>query len=168
MLKEVHKALVDSQVIPDVISDFTPTIALDISYKNRKVSLGNEISPSEAEHEPKVSFSPPNPDDLYTLVLADPDAPSREHPAKRCWRHWVVTDITHGDVKKGKVVTSYHPPTPPKGTHLHRYVFILFAQSKSLRHLKLPEDRGGWHVQEFADQYDLKPEGANFFVSQHE
>jgi hypothetical protein len=34
---------------------------------------------------------------FYTLVMSDPDAPSRSNPKMREWRHWVVGNIHGGN-----------------------------------------------------------------------
>jgi large subunit ribosomal protein L35 len=36
---------------------------------------------------------------LYTLLMVDPDAPSRENPVKRSWLHWMVVNIPGHDIK---------------------------------------------------------------------
>ena len=30
---------------------------------------------------------------MYILLMVDPDAPSFEHPTRRWWRHWLITDV---------------------------------------------------------------------------
>ncbi|GCC37035.1 hypothetical protein chiPu_0015535 [Chiloscyllium punctatum] len=43
--------------------------------------------------EPRVKFVQANKDMKYILIMADPDAPSKENPKYRFWRHWLVTNI---------------------------------------------------------------------------
>ncbi|XP_048657546.1 phosphatidylethanolamine-binding protein 4 isoform X2 [Marmota marmota marmota] len=43
--------------------------------------------------EPIVKFPRALEGATYTLMMVDPDAPSRSEPTKRYWRHWLVTDI---------------------------------------------------------------------------
>lgn len=31
--------------------------------------------------------------DVYTLLMLDPDAPTREFPSEKYWLHWMITDI---------------------------------------------------------------------------
>jgi phosphatidylethanolamine-binding protein (PEBP) family uncharacterized protein len=38
--------------------------------------------------------------ELYTLILTDPDAPSRRSPTQREWRHWLVMNIPGNDLQK--------------------------------------------------------------------
>ena len=57
-------------------------------------------------------------------IFADPDAPSRTDPKYREWRHWLVVNVPGTDVSKGEVLSAYVGAGPPKGTGLHRYIFL--------------------------------------------
>lgn len=64
---------------------------------------------------------PPSPNNSpFTLVMADPDAPSPDAPKARSWLHWIVAGARPGgDVGKrgnGETLVPYAPPTPPRGT----------------------------------------------------
>jgi phosphatidylethanolamine-binding protein (PEBP) family uncharacterized protein len=72
------------------------------------------------------------PDAFYTLVMNDPDAPSRADPKNGEWHHWCVVNIPDSHVDKGEVLSQYVGSGPPKGTKLHRYVFLLFKQNGKL------------------------------------
>ena len=73
-----------------------------------------------------------NENDWFTLVMIDPDAPSREIPSRRHWRHWLVTNISGGDAATGEELTAYAGPSPGSGSGPHRYVFILYKQPAKL------------------------------------
>jgi len=78
--------------------------------------------------------------------MVDPDAPSRTQPQFREWpvldhkkftifvlifanrRHWLVSNIPGNKISSGTVISSYMGSGPPKGTGLHRYIFLLFEQ----------------------------------------
>lgn len=53
---------------------------------------------------------------LYTVVMTDPDAPSRQKPKFCEWHHWLVHDVPGSDVSKGKTHAAYIGAGPPKGT----------------------------------------------------
>uniref|UniRef100_A0A8D2I1Q6 Phosphatidylethanolamine binding protein 4 n=1 Tax=Urocitellus parryii TaxID=9999 RepID=A0A8D2I1Q6_UROPR len=53
--------------------------------------------------EPIVKFPGALEGATYTLMMVDPDAPSRSEPTKKYWRHWLVTDIKGNDLKKGNI-----------------------------------------------------------------
>jgi len=56
------------------------------------------------------------------VVTVDPDAPSKESakPGKY-WLHLLV-------INNNDVVVPYNPPSPPKKSGKHRYIFYLFKQ----------------------------------------
>lgn len=45
--------------------------------------MGNELTPTQVQHIPLSITWPTEPNALYTLVLTDPDAPSRQQPKYR-------------------------------------------------------------------------------------
>ncbi len=40
----------------------------------------------------------------------------------------MVVNIPGGDLSKGTVLTPYAGPSPPKGSGLHRYIFLVYKQ----------------------------------------
>ena len=66
---------------------------------------------------------------VVVLPNVDPDAPSRNDPKFREWHHWLVVNIPGSDVSKGDAVAEYIGAGPPKGTGLHRYVFLAYKQT---------------------------------------
>ncbi|KAG6329447.1 hypothetical protein ID866_9642 [Astraeus odoratus] len=118
----------------------------------------------------------------YTLVMTDPDAPSRKKPNFAQWRHWVATGIKAPyptEIDKGNLyarfaqpaVSPYYGPAPPPGTGPHRYILLLYREPATgviidphaLERRNLPQDRGKWNAAAFAEQYGLKLVAANFF-----
>ena len=97
--KEVLSSLKSDGIIPDVIptsEKFTPSVLITgiIWPKiNKKVVLGDKIKKDWAEDEPEVTLKQKHPDGdaLYTVVITDPDAPSRKDPKWAQFRHWVVS-----------------------------------------------------------------------------
>ncbi|KAI5790593.1 phosphatidylethanolamine-binding protein [Peziza echinospora] len=79
-------------------------------------------------------INPVSPGQLFTLVMIDPDAPSRETPTLKEILHALITGITFTQsngvltLSAGNSVAAYIGPGPPAGTGLHRYIFLLFAQ----------------------------------------
>ncbi|MCJ1246267.1 hypothetical protein MMC30_003473 [Trapelia coarctata] len=104
----IRGALKRSEVIPDVLDDFSPSFSLSLSYpsSHQTVSLGNTILPSDTSSQPVFEFHPLSaPSSLsptrtlacnktYTLVLTDPDATSRANPTKGQMCHWITTGIS--------------------------------------------------------------------------
>uniref|UniRef100_A0A3B1K268 Phosphatidylethanolamine binding protein 4 n=1 Tax=Astyanax mexicanus TaxID=7994 RepID=A0A3B1K268_ASTMX len=109
---------------------------------------------------PKVQLATADEKKKYTLILVDPDAPSRTNPTRSYWRHWVVVDIEGkglraGDVK-GSVLSDYTRPTPPQHTGFHRYQFLLYEQPTD-QVLTLSEQEkkslGNWDPQAFVQKF---------------
>ncbi|CAG8724029.1 17124_t:CDS:2, partial [Dentiscutata heterogama] len=57
----------------------------------------------------------------FTLMMVDPDAPSRKDPVKGEWRHWIVGNIpSNGNLSEATHLDSYMGPEPPSGSGDHR------------------------------------------------
>ncbi|KAL4002382.1 Hippocampal cholinergic neurostimulating peptide [Acanthocheilonema viteae] len=171
----VEEAFKKHQVVPDVVST-APTKLITIDYSSGvKANLGNELTPTQVKDEPKVSWEA-DAESLYTLVLTDPDAPSRERPTHREWHHWLVSNIPGQDVRKGDVLSEYVGSGPPKGTGLHRYVFLVYKQPKKIvdtdhGHLtnRSGANRGDFKISKFAMKHKLgNPVAGNFYQAQYD
>jgi hypothetical protein len=97
-LNAVTEDLKNNGIIPDVIPvdpPFHPKALLVVTFPtNQEALLGNTLTKTDTADEPTVMFTPvPDVTDeaTYTLVMTDPDAPSRANPKFREWRHWVVS-----------------------------------------------------------------------------
>jgi Phosphatidylethanolamine-binding protein len=81
-----------------------------------------------ARATPRVHFEG-KPGTKWTLMLVDPDAPTRANPVLGEWCHWMVTDIpSSGEISEGSEVIEYIGPAPPKNSGSHRYVYLLCLQ----------------------------------------
>eukprot|EP00741_Cyanophora_paradoxa_P019364 tig00021127_g18692.t1 len=158
-------------VIPDVV-DHVGDVKLKVTYPAGTVAFGNTMTPTQVHSPPTVSFdSAPN--EYFTLVMTDPDAPSRANPKFREWHHWVVANIPGHDVAKGKTLSAYVGSGPPKGTGLHRYCFLLYKQPSGPIEFHEPirgkngDGRGKWSAKAFAAKYHLgDPVGGCFFQAE--
>lgn len=93
--------------------------------------LGNELTPTQVKDKPSLKWEHDE-DSFYTLILSDPDAPSRAKPTIREVRHWYVVNIPGNKVEEGDTLFDYIGSGPPKDTGLHRYVFTVYKQPGSL------------------------------------
>ena len=101
-LSEVTSSLQAGMVIPDVIpasANFSPTVLFSVTWPSTgtEVMLGSKITKTLTQDEPEIKILPMQGvgglgvDEVsYTVVMTDPDAPSRVDPKLGEWRHWVV------------------------------------------------------------------------------
>ena len=124
-------------VFEDVLGAFVPEAPLQVRYGAHAVdgaAAAPVLTPAQTRAAPTtLACRGVAADAQYTLLMVDPDPPSRQNPVYRAWLHWAVTDVrvrADGtlDVAGGHEAIAYAGPTPPKGTGLHRYCFILFRQ----------------------------------------
>ncbi|TSO88102.1 Phosphatidylethanolamine-binding protein 4 [Bagarius yarrelli] len=111
----------------------------------------------------------------YTLMMVDPDAPSRTNPTRAHWRHWLLADIKGSSLRsgniKGTLLTEYTRPTPPKRSGFHRYQFLLYEQNTgSMLSLSQQEQvsLGNWDPEAFVEKFGLVgPVASLQFLTQH-
>ncbi|EOA93994.1 Phosphatidylethanolamine-binding protein 1, partial [Anas platyrhynchos] len=120
------------------------------------------LSSLQGQNRPtSIEWDGCDPQKLYTLVLTDPDAPSRKDPKFREWHHFLVTNMKGNDVGSGTVLSDYVGSGPPKGTGLHRYVWLVYEQPKQLKcdepilSNRSGDKRGKFKVAAFRSKYNL-------------
>jgi phosphatidylethanolamine-binding protein (PEBP) family uncharacterized protein len=195
----INNSIIDSvksnEVFDDVLPQFEPKGLLQVSYgQDKDVTLGNTLTVEETQIKPHFQFlANINNDgeqvvkesDLFTLVLTDPDAPSRTDKKWSEYAHFITTNIKlqnslDGDLftseldlgTQGNEVLKYQGPGPPPGTGKHRYVFILYKQlSEEPSTLK---DRPNWGygipatgALRYSQENKLEPWAINFFYAEH-
>ena len=119
--------------IPDVlVGSFNATVLLQISFPSGiAADNGNMIAPSQVRRPPVVAFKPAQ-GRLYTLIMVDPDAPSRAEPMYREFVHWAVVNMPGCDVTAGETVAPYFGAAPPCNSGPHRYFIFLYEQPQPL------------------------------------
>ncbi|CAH1270251.1 PEBP1 [Branchiostoma lanceolatum] len=163
-------------IVPDVI-DTAPTVAAEVTYGVAddgviSVDFGNELTPTQVKSPPQVTW-PVDDGSLYTLVMTDPDAPSRANPRFREFHHWLVGNIPGNDIQNGETLSQYIGSAPPRRRGLHRYVFLVYEQPGRLefeeRRLgnSSMAHRSRFRTREFASKYNLgDPVAGNFYQAQ--
>ncbi|XP_034112387.1 protein D2 [Drosophila albomicans] len=170
-VEDVFKA---HNVVPDVIP-VAPNQLLKVTYNNGLVAEnGVELTPTQVKDQPLVEWSA-DPNDFYTLVMTDPDAPSRADPKFREFKHWVLVNIAGNDVSTGEALAEYIGSGPPKDTGLHRYVFLLYKQPGKLQFdgarvsNRSRRNRPKFHVARFAEHHQLgNPVAGTFYQAQYD
>ncbi|KAK2664487.1 hypothetical protein Ddye_003061 [Dipteronia dyeriana] len=159
--------LVVGRVIGEVLDMFVPSVNMSVYYGPKHVTNGCDIKPSMAVNPPKITLTG-HTDELYTLIMIDPDAPSPSEPSMREWIHWMVLDIPGGtNPTRGKEILPYMGPRPPVG--IHRYILVLFQQKASLGMVEQPPTRANFNTRFFAGHFNLGlPVATIYFNSQKE
>ncbi|KAL6592711.1 hypothetical protein ACP70R_001872 [Stipagrostis hirtigluma subsp. patula] len=163
--------LVVGRVIGDVVDLFVPTVSMSVRFGTKDLTNGCEIKPSVAAAAPAVQIAG-RVNDLFTLVMTDPDAPSPSEPTMREWLHWLVVNIPGGtDPSQGEEVVPYMGPRPPVG--IHRYVLVAYQQKARVAApapgAQAESARARFSTRAFADRHDLGlPVAAMYFNAQKE
>jgi len=160
-----------NKVVPDVI-DTVPKQKVEVRYGSHEVNLGNVLTPTQVRDIPKVSWEA-DPNKFYTLIMTDPDAPSRKDPKFREWHHWLVGNIPGNDVSKGETLSEYVGSGPPQGSGLHRYAYLVYEQPGKLKFNekrlsnRSGDGRGKFSARKFAAKYKLgEPIAGNFYQAE--
>ncbi|ESO93146.1 hypothetical protein LOTGIDRAFT_119949 [Lottia gigantea] len=160
------------RICPDVI-DSDPLAILGITYENDlKIKPGKVVTPTQVQNEPTLIYDA-DPSSYYTLIMHDPDAPSRENNINGEWQHWLIGNIPGNRVKDGDVLSEYIGAGPPKDTGLHRYVFVVFKQDRKIN-FELPrltchtmKGRAKQKVRDICKKYHLTElVASNYFMAE--
>lgn len=175
--ESVLESFKSNEIVPDVI-DTGPNNVLKVTFTNGAVvNLGNELTPTQVQNQPEVSWKDADPKSFYTLVMTDPDAPSRAEPKFREWHHWIVGNIPGNDIFNGEVLSGFISSAPPMNSGLHRYVFMLYKQpSGQIDFNSQPKllstsssGRAKFSTRSFAKKYSLgTPVAGNFYQAEYD
>ncbi|CCF57701.1 hypothetical protein KAFR_0D00540 [Kazachstania africana CBS 2517] len=185
--KATLEALTKHEIVKDVFKgvnfQLKGNLIVDYPQPDATVAMGNMLAASKTQDKPKLHFQPNSDYELdtnghYTVVMTDPDAPSRSDHKFSEYCHFVDTGIKFtssqgGLIANGKIQQPYMGPAPPKGTGPHRYIWLFFKENdgKLSTHVK---DRPNWGygtpatgVAKFAKENNLELLAANFYFTEH-
>jgi phosphatidylethanolamine-binding protein (PEBP) family uncharacterized protein len=100
--------------------------SLSISYNGKSIGNGSNITNNiNYSKAPTITIDKADSNKTYLITMTDPDAPNGEDRTTEnfTFTHWVFTMI-NGQINDTFV--SYYPPSPPKGSGIHRYQFNLY------------------------------------------
>jgi len=134
-LKKLHKALTDGGIVGDVLPElWLPLVPIEAKFPaGKKVVAGKELPLAATLSLPSISLTLPNPSAYHTVIITDPDVPSRADPTLGERRYLVVSNIpgealAAGDLTKGEWLQDWEAPAPEPGSGLHRYVLVVYEQ----------------------------------------
>ncbi|KAG2470677.1 PEBP1 protein, partial [Polypterus senegalus] len=152
-----------------------PAKPLTVHYGSLEIDeLGRVLTPTQVQNRPtSISWEGCDPGKMYTLALTDPDAPSRKDPKFREWHHFLVVNMKGSDINSGKVLSDYVGSGPPKGTGLHRYVWLIYEQPAELScdepvlSNRSGDHRGKFKIAQFRKKYGLgRPVAGNCYQAE--
>ncbi|KAI8046574.1 protein D3 [Drosophila gunungcola] len=162
-------------IVPDVV-DAVPAGTVQVTYgDDLQVRQGNELTPTQVKDVPNVSWSGlEGRSNLITLLMVDPDAPTRQDPKFREILHWAVVNIpgSNIDPSGGHPLAAYVGSGPPQGTGLHRYIFLLYRQENKIEETPTISNttragRLNFNARDFAAKHGLgAPIAANYYQAQ--
>ncbi|EDW80754.2 uncharacterized protein Dwil_GK11696 [Drosophila willistoni] len=168
-------AWLDSGLVPSII-DAAPLHKLNIHFSSGvDVDLGNELTPTQVKDKPEVSW-PVDEDNKswYTLLMIDPDAPSRVEPTYAQVFHWCIVNVPGNNVTAGQIVADYMSSGPPPDTDLHRYTFLIFKQAFNIitdQFIASNSRLGRTHfdARQFITKFSLgQPVAGNFYIAAYD
>ncbi|KAJ3032306.1 hypothetical protein HDV00_007700 [Rhizophlyctis rosea] len=174
-LKKVHKSLIDGGVIGDVLPEgWQPETNLEVKFPSgKKVTAGKELPLAATLTLPAITVTPLNPEAYHTILITDPDVPSRADPTLGEHRYLCVSNIpgdalAKGDLTKGEWLQDWEAPEPEQGTGLHRFVVALYEQKdrEEMTVFERNEGRDGFGSYKWAEGFGMKAVGATFWQAQ--
>ncbi|CAH0394695.1 unnamed protein product [Bemisia tabaci] len=176
--KEIKKKMEEHKILPDIV-DHPAKYELKLKYFYEHIpNFGNDLNPHDLDAPPYyVNFERRlDVDEYYTMLMIDPDQPSRAQPEEREWIHWLVTNMWGCSLLSGDTIVRYLTPKPEQGTGPHRYIFFVFRQAdgemnfdeKIINNTRYDGDlRGHFNTKEFIKRNRLgAPHAVNFFYSE--
>lgn len=168
-------------VIPDTMPTLEPEVDVKLQFPCNNVETfvepGTILSSNVTCRPPSFDVTEfrESVDDLYTILIVDPDVPDVATDGYTTSLLWALKDVpasnsdTVIDAKKltanpGCELVSYQAPTPEKNSGNHRISVWVYRQSKKLGELSAPS-RESFDIRQFASEHDLKAVGAHVWRS---
>ena len=141
---------------------------LTVRYGTHAITRGATLTADQATEEPIFSLSDTgsrraSAGTTFTLLCADPHAPSPDNPSNAPWLHALIVNAPGPDPARGEVIVPYAPPSPPSGRHA--YVWLAYRQPAGpLTGVRAPKARSRFQVKAWARDHGLgSPSAATFF-----
>lgn len=145
-LKDAMNAFVVGEVVPDLLPRFSPVATMRLLYHPNPFGTvffpGQRVPESLTKEQPVMRIRPvPNqplspllsPHLEYTLIVVDPDVPSRINATSGAFLNMLATRVKlvpnapYFDLSfPADIVSPYSPPSPAEATGFHRYTFLLY------------------------------------------
>lgn len=171
-------------VIPDTMPTLNPEIEVNVVFPcnslSRKIEPGTILSSNVTSRPPSfeiIEFKKSK-NDLYTILVVDPDIPDVENDAYKTELLWALKDVPASNddpiIDAKKLIShpecelvSYIPSVPEKNTGNHRISAWVFRQAdgKKLKAANKAPEREGFDIRKFSTDNNLKAIGAHVWRS---
>lgn len=172
-LESPRETFVTDKVVGDVIA-YIPDETLEVKWKSGEATVGNVLTPTIMKDQPEITWEGDS-NSFYTLLMVDPDAPSRENPSAAEFQHWLVVNIPGNRLSEGEIRSEYIGAGPPKETDLHRYVFLVMKQRAKGIFANIPfiknsstKNRPNFNTKAFIQKYTLRVVAGNFVQAKYD
>ncbi|VEU20371.1 DEKNAAC101205 [Brettanomyces naardenensis] len=169
-------------VIPDTLATLDPQVDVRLKFPGnnieRWIEPGDILSSNATCRPPSlevIEFKESK-NDLYTVLIVDPDTPDVENDSFSTTLHWGLKNVAlsneDGVIDAKKLVgnpeyefVSYLPPTPEKNTGNHRIAVWVFRQAEGKKVDEGAVERGSFDIRKFAEENELTAVGAHLWRS---
>ncbi|CAD6576382.1 MAG: hypothetical protein TREMPRED_001670 [Tremellales sp. Tagirdzhanova-0007] len=140
-IEDVEANFQAAQLVPELLSTFTPEGTLSISFSGSTITPGQNLTESDVSSYPTLSVMPASnatafdPTSMYTVMMVDANPVGTDESSTEQTRHWLVNGASLGDSAPYAVnytgstpVTNYAGPGPASGSGSHRYVILIYSQ----------------------------------------
>jgi len=160
-------------IIPTILPS-VPAHTTSIDVGGVKITPGSEVTPKQVTALPRLEW-PHTSSDLFTVIVIDPDVPSRKTPLYDTpHNHAAYVNVPGNNISAGESNLPYFGPAPPQGTGLHRYLWLIYKQENGRVQLPSadPSNRAKWNYKSWLNTVSggnnqaLRLVSANFWQAQ--
>ncbi|KAJ7154355.1 PEBP-like protein [Mycena crocata] len=165
-IREVKKAFKAANIPEDLAIVFKPTALLEVSlpqaagppitlHAGIQVPRNDTAGPPTFRAVGNVGRGP------FVVATVDPDAPTPQDPTEAQIRHFLGGDFFNRGgllVNTTPAISEFLQPTPPAGSDAHRYIFLLFKQSREFATQTVVNSTTSislFNINQFANAVDL-------------
>ncbi|KAJ7480629.1 PEBP-like protein [Mycena latifolia] len=174
-LRTVDKAFCAANIPTNLNIAFKPTALLEVSFPQ---TYGRPLILHAGIHVPRNDTAGPPSFRVvgnvghgpFVVATVDPDAPTPQDPSFAQIRHFLGGNFFNHNghlVNSTPAVSEFVQPAPPAGSDAHRYIFLLFKQSREFAHQTLVNATTSialFNISEFASAVDLGSPIAGTFM----
>jgi len=139
---------------------------LEVRFNQNPITPCQKLPLSNVQTEPQILFRNIDlfqiqSDQLYTMIMVDPDAPSRDKPTYINVLHWLI-------INTNQTVIPFKPSAPPVGSGYHRYYFYLFEQKEKIKSELDSSKRLYFDLNKFVTEHNLQQIACIYYETSHD